>query len=420
MAVLLRRTLKNRFFALKDERRLVWDEVVVGVLAGEEVPPTGPSLHYRWDREAAEDVLLERVVTATPEQSAKLQSLFRRWGLFERQIRLLLWGTSWRQARAALVLAKMQCREAYAAIVTLLESENVDVRLAAVNALGILAHPEALPHLVGILPGSSGREVRAVLAAVLRCAERAPERLAPYLRHAAPLVRLVVAAALAELARKEEVSALLEAVSDPDAEVRAKLARALGQAGDPAGLPGLERLVGDPVWFVRLQAVAGLSKLGHSDAERALWQAARDADGRVRKKAAIALHHLLRDPLRVLTRLREKPDDGVAAAGLVDEWARQGITWQAINRVCSPLPMAREESQALVQELLRAGFFAATLYALEAHPEQPVRRALLRLVEEHAGAAARPHLSALLESPTLEVECRRRVESLLARLEARA
>lgn len=420
LSVFLRRTLKNRFFALKDERRLVWSEVVDAVFSGEPVPSPAPSLRYRWDREAAEEVLLERVVTATPEQSAKLQSLFRRWRLFEGRIRRLLWGTTWQQARSALVLAKMQCRETYPAIVTLLDSPNSDVRLAAVNALGIIGHPEALPPLLGILPGSSGREVRAVLAAVLRCAQSTPERLVPYLQHSAFLVRLVVAAALAELARKDEVSALLQAVADPEGEVRAKVARALGQTGDPAALTGLQTLVGDSVWFVRLQAVAGLSKIGHRATEPALWQAAQDADGRVRKKAAIALHHLLRDPAGLLARLRQQPGDGIALAGLVDELARHGVTWQAINRICSPLPMAREESQGLIRELLRAGFFAATLYAVEAHPDPPVRRELLGLVEECAGPAVRPHLAALLESPALDADSRRRVEGLLARPEAQA
>jgi len=394
--------------------------VADGVLLGEPLPRRSPSLRYPWDWEAAEGALQERILRAAPEARAKLQSLFRQWGLFQRRIQLLLWGNPWKQGHSALALARMDCREALPAVVALLERPYADIRLAAVNALSILAVPEAVKPLVGLLPGSDGREARAVLAALIRCAQSAPQRLLPYLKHPYPLVRLVAAAALAELARTAELPALLEAATDADAEVRSRVARALGHTGEREAVRGLARLAADPVWFVRLQAVAALGEMGGPFAQEFLWKILEDPDERVRKKAAIALHQLIHDPAQLLARLREMRRTRTALLGLVDHLARTGLTRQALNRVQSPVVLTREESQAIVRELLRSGFYQAVLYAVETHPEVPVRHELLRLVEEDAGPRAQPLLAALLTSTSLDAESRRRIEALVARPGARA
>ena len=418
--VFVRRLIKNHYYALKDERRLYWGQVADGVLLGEPLPRRVPSLRYPWDWEAAEGALQERILRAAPEARAKLQSLFRQWGLFQRRLQLLLWGNPWQQGHSALALARMDCREALPAVVALLERPYTDIHLAAVNALSILAVPEAVKPLVGLLPVGGGREARAVLAALIRCAQSAPQLLLPYLKHPSPLVRLVAAAALAELARHAELPALLEAATDADAEVRSRVARALGHTGEREAVKGLARLAADPVWFVRLQAVTALGRMGGPRAQELLWKVLEDPDERVRKKAAIALHQLIHDPVQLLARLRKPPGDATARAALVDHLARTGVTRQALNRVQSPVGLTREENQAIVRELLRSGFYHAVLYAVETHPEVPVRHELLRLVEEEAGPGVQPLLAGLLQSPTLDAESRRRIEALRGREGARA
>ncbi|MBI4466916.1 MAG: HEAT repeat domain-containing protein, partial [Acidobacteria bacterium] len=415
--VLLRRFVKNHYFILKDQRRVVWGQGIDGVLLGDPVP-AGPTSRYAWDWAAAEEALLERAPKATPVELAQLQSLFRRWGFFRDRVRRLLWGNPWQQARSALVVAQMQFWEALPAVVALLKRPYLDVRLAGVNALGILGLPQATAPLFALLPGSSGREVRTILSAVLRCLRETPDKLVPYLSSRSTLVRLVAAAALAELARKQELPALLKAAADPEPEVRAKVARALGGTRQPEAWKGLEWLATDPVWYVRLQAVAALGRIGHGPAEH-LWRALQDPDSRVQRKAAVALYERLRDPVSLLRWLRTHSADRTALAGLVDELARRGVTWEAINRVCSPIALAREESQALVRELVRSRFFAATFYAIQTHPESSVRQQLFALAEEEASPAMRLHLAALLRSATLDADSRRRAVALLGRWEAR-
>lgn len=420
LGVFLRRLLKNRFFALKDERRLIWGQAINTVLSGEPAPTQTPSLRRRWDREAAEEVLLERLAAATPEQRKQLQGLFRRWGLFEDRIRRLLWGNPWQQARSALVLVQMQCEEALPAVVTLLDDPHPDVRLAGVNALSILGRPDGVEPLIALLRRGGEHEARPILEALIRCGRNAPERLLPHLEQEPQQVRVAVAAALAEVARKEELPGLLRAVADPEPEVRAKVARALGRTQNPKALDGLGRLAEDPVWYVRLQAMAGLGRLGHPNAEPLVWRGIQDPDRRVRSAAAVALHDLLGDPGDLLARLRAQGVERAALVALVDKLSHEGVLWEAVNRVHSPLPTAREESRKLVCRLLEAGFYTEILYTVETHVDLSLRQELLGLVEKCAGREVRTSLAALRQSPVLDADSRRRVDEMLARWEARA
>ncbi|MFQ5696237.1 MAG: HEAT repeat domain-containing protein, partial [Terriglobia bacterium] len=383
-------------------------------------PASVPSLRFRWDRAAAEEAVLCQAPAPDPEKQGLLRDLYHRWGFYDTRRRRLQGGTRWQQARSALVLAQLGFKEALPAIIPLLESRSADVRLAAINALGTFAEPNTAEALLLRLSHGDGREARAILMALLRCVAGTPGRMTSHLQHESKLVRIAAAATLAELARPAQTDALLEAVDDPEPEVRSRVARALGRTGDRRALIGLQRLAVDPVWFVRLQAHAVLRRFGSAGTMESLGLGLEDSDGRVQAKAAVSLYYRLGDAAGLLRRLRSQGASPEAVGGLVDEMARHGTTWRAISSVCSPLGVEREPSQALLAELLRAGYFAATFDALESHANLDVRDELLRLVEQHAGPAAAVHVLGLLASSTVEDATRQRAAGLLARWEAKA
>ena len=416
--VFLRRFVKRRFFSIRDERRLLWVRIVEEALEGGGLPERVPSLRFGWERAVAEEVLFGRWRTATEEERARLQSLFRAWGLFDARRARLHRGGKWEQARSALVLGRMQCHDTLPDLLGLLHRAQSEIQAAVLNALDLLGDPEAIEGLVSFLIQRRPRETRPVLSALIRCGEGASDRLLPFLDHPLPLVRAVVAAALAEVVSPRDVTALIPSAADADPEVRAKVARALGRTGDPRAFEAVERLAVDPVWYVRLQAIDAFSRIRLPEVhDRLLW-AMRDRDWRVRQKAATAIHKFITDPVYLLERIREELDDRYALEALITVLEREGKTWEAINRICSPISLVRENSQELIIELLRAQKFAATLSAIELHPDRAVRRELLRLVDEHAGSSARAPLQELLESRTLDAESRRDIEVLLARPEA--
>lgn len=411
--IFVRRLVKQRLFAFKDERRLRWALKVEEVLERGTVEDHPGELRSSWDRQAAEEALLERLETAEPAERRLLTLLFRDWRLLDWRLSRLRRGNRWQRARSALILSIMQCKEALRDLLWLLEGRREDL-ITIVNALELLGSPEAIDPLITFYGGRGRGHTRPVLSALIQCGRQAPERLVPYLKHKVVSVRIIAAAALAEVASSGEVSPLCEAASDPDPEVRAKVARALGRTAHPEALAALLQLREDPVWYVRLRAVAALPHIRLPEVHDWLLKSTKDRHWRVRMKAAVALYKLVSDPVYLLDRMEAELNDRYAVEALIEVLEREGETWKAINRLRSPIAMAANDSQDLIARILSARKFACALYAIEMHPELPVRHEVVKLVKDFAGPSVLSPLKALLHSHTLDVETRRRVEDVLA------
>jgi len=117
------------------------------------------------------------------------------------------------------------------------------------------------------------------------------------------------------------LDALIAALQDPDRDVRQFAAKALGQIGDPRGIAGLVIALHDTQMDVRSQAAFALSRIG-APAVDALITALQDPDANVRANAARILGQTLAvggqivdEPMRpdALGRLR------VRRVGIVNE-----------------------------------------------------------------------------------------------------
>ena len=82
--------------------------------------------------------------------------------------------------------------------------------------------------------------------------------------------------------------AVLHCLDSPAAEVRAAAARAAGRIGVEPALDRLERLLGDPDWWVRFQAAQALLRFG-DEGQRRLQLAARRNEEPARETAALTL-----------------------------------------------------------------------------------------------------------------------------------
>lgn len=410
--VLLGRFRKNLFLARKSEQYLLWLRALKE--ARLRCGLQRRALRLRWNG-AAEEGLWELLDSASSRERLILKSLFQTRSLSDALGRRLRSGSTWEQARAALMLGRVQAREALARLVWLLERGRHDAQLAALTALERLGQPAAIGALVGFLAQRGARHSRHVLSALIRCGLDEPGRLLPYLTHRLPFVRTAAAGALAEVATSREVPALLQAASDQEPQVRAHVARALGRTGDACGFPALERLLADPVWYVRLQAAGALSQIRLPAVCDRLLHATCDPNWLVRDKAAAALYRFAGDPVYLLRRVQDELRDRYALEALVSVLEREGAIWRAIHHVCSPIAGTRQDSQALITELFRAGRCTSALYALETHPDPAVRQELLRLVREHAVSSGQPPLSSLPEVRAQEDETRPGMEAVVAR-----
>lgn len=105
-------------------------------------------------------------------------------------------------------------------------------------------------------------------------------------------VRAQAADAAGRVRLREAVPRLLDWLDDPNADVRAAAARALGQIGEQRAIQSLVRVLGDSNAEVRRAGVAALASIGTDAVVVPLLGRLDDVDARVRMDAAAVLGHL--------------------------------------------------------------------------------------------------------------------------------
>jgi HEAT repeat protein len=246
---------------------------------------------------------------------------------------------------------------------------SLDVRTAAVAALGADVSPEAFEALVRALPGAS---------ASLR--DRIAEALATGARE--PFFR-----------RVEELS------KAADVDVRLGIAWTLGRIGEPAGVTHLVRLLKAQEAVVRASAAGALAKVEAPAAIDALLEACEDRDPRTRAAVvnALAKHGAgdARIAARVLARLKD-PDAFVRNRAALALARVSGA--EAERALADPAIEARVDLAARLVALTIAGGDSALGRALDLMlAPDALQRALAFL--GHEDAALRPQFFARLRLP---------------------
>ncbi len=183
-----------------------------------------------------------------------------------------------------------------------LASADVDVRRAAVVALGRMGDPAATSALTDLLLDEDERPLWAAIAAALaRIGDRAP------------------------------FEALLTRLGDHDAAVRQAAIGALNSIGDPSTSTRIAALLHDPSPLVRESAVRIAGYFGYPDCVNAVFARCHDADDSVRA-AALELLPYFDDPraLDTLTAALADPVPRVRAAAAQALGSMPGATERAL------------------------------------------------------------------------------------------
>jgi HEAT repeat protein len=211
-------------------------------------------------------------------------------------------------------IRRMQRRKNRKGLIVALSSEDPAIRYLAVDALGGLHDPAAIPSLVRCLTGERGNDIRWKAAEALGNLGRAAVKpLVGVLSSADEDVRWMAALALGATRDDSAIGPLIALFSDPDRFVRGRATAALGMIGsaavpaltsaltdpdpdlrwgagvtfgiirDPSTLPLLIHALGDPVDLVRAEILAAVAGFGAEAAELLRTQTdsgepARDSD----------------------------------------------------------------------------------------------------------------------------------------------
>ncbi len=199
--------------------------------------------------------------------------------------------------RAARSLGVGGKTSAIASLQPLLEDPDWAVRQAAVEALGIVAHPSAIPPLVAAVRAADRIADQAGAAAVRAAAVEAFGRIGPAglpalleaLRDRHAKLRETAIAALGAIGGPESASALGAMVDDDRSGVRQVAASALARAAGPAAVPALRRALGHKDPTTRRAAADALATVRDAAAVDAVRGAVADGDRQVRDAAVRAL-----------------------------------------------------------------------------------------------------------------------------------
>jgi HEAT repeat protein len=222
--------------------------------------------------------------------------------------------------RAATALGALRVRAAEPWLIARLHHHDPLLRMACARALAELGAVDELPAITAALAevdAEPGDVVEVMLAF-------GPPGL-PFLREmlvaGSRSERRSAAVALGHIAAHQALPDLTGTLADPDDELVADAARALGQLGDPNATAALIALLGNGRrWFVRVAAAAALGTLEDPAAAPALVRELDAEEWDLRNAAARSLVALDSDGLDAVIAAMDKISDrGIAHfAGLVD------------------------------------------------------------------------------------------------------
>ena len=359
-----------------------------------------PSLHVR--RELATRALagdlrrletwLEIVSNHGHDPAGLEPAVFEEAGLVDRALRQLHDDRRWvRRAAAAGLLGWTGSPRAVRPLLEVVRdrrSEVAAVRAAALRALGRIRHADAVGPLVETLSSDESWLPPLVASMLARIGEPALLPLIERLEDdATPTpVRRWAAQILGDIGHRRALIPLVRALSDLDAEIRARAAKSIGRLGDERGVDALlERLLVDPVPFVRISVARGLSQLASERTLQFLVEALADPEWWVRLRAVQALEHLGPVAREVLVATLSDPDPQVGR-----EAAR---ALEGIGAVADALQVLRSEGYRpdageLLVDVGRAGNLEPLLDELESNDENVLReivRIVARIGDRRAG-----------------------------------
>ncbi len=289
--------------------------------------PTIHQISTLYDLDALEAVLEEQARSSSGRPGWLLE-VYDELGLVDKYVDMLRSARKWRdRAFAAELLGRVGGAKAVPALletVVATRTEDSDVREVALRALARIADPRAVEPLIRALETAEvwlapriadilarhGEAVVDPLIAVLNEGDHRPARawaanvlgevraqrafpaIVRLLDDPEDEVRAKAATALGRLGDRRAIGYLLDhLLSDPAPFVRVRISSSLGQLGGPEVTDRLVRALGDPAWWVRMRTVEALEQIG-SVAEGPLLIALDDADPEIRIRAAVSLERL--------------------------------------------------------------------------------------------------------------------------------
>jgi hypothetical protein len=289
-------------------------------------------------------------------------------------------------------LGRMRCEASTGKLAPLLEAKNAEIVPITVRALSKIGTLEALEAVLVRLPDLYSRSFvsRKSIESSLR--NFGPAAVSDLVRYGDlyvdPVSRASVLEVLGGLGTPEALSFAFRNLDHEDSEVRAKALKVIGAAG--GGLPPGEKervvaLLGDPVWFVRLQAAKALGTLGHDKAEPVLAKRLLDDNWQVRNAAATALVKTSDNAIGIFLDTLGATDR-YAKESVCEEIQKTDFVYRLIDNLESPGRETYGKSREILKIMASLGYGTPLREYLESGADDRIRRELTLIVQQGAAS----------------------------------
>jgi len=232
----------------------------------------------------------------------------------------------WEKKTALIALGQTRAKEAIMPLVEALDSDDPELRAAAVRGLGAIGTSEAaIPVLERLATGELNVPAATASTALASCCKNSPRTLLRYLQLSESKNRELLARVLPETDLDSLGEELVSLACDRNPEIRACAARGLTKLNPLIAVPSLTTLSIDDIWYVRLRAVIALGTIEGAESTDALLQALCDSNRLVRQRAAAALVRRSQDIQHIL-RQAISLNDPYGLQALISELERQGTS----------------------------------------------------------------------------------------------
>jgi len=233
--------------------------------------------------------LVHALMALGPDHRDAVADAYGRLGFVEQPLHELRSWNWTRRAEGALELGAFRRVEAAPRCLAMLASRMPEARLAAARALSDMAAPGAVRPVLEAIATCTRWAIGDTVGLIHGWGPAAVPELHATLRES-PVrqARMAAVEALGELAHRESRAIADPLLDEPDAELRTCVARAIGRMGGDGAIDLLKRSLDDSSWEVRAVAARALGAYGDAAAPL-LQEALNDPSWWVRMNAGEAL-----------------------------------------------------------------------------------------------------------------------------------
>lgn len=331
------------------------------------------------DWPAVESILFDLKRVAKGSVRARSLQAFQALGIVDHYLEHLESRRWWLRAEACEKLGLIASDRAVKPLIKGLSDPLPEVRVRATQALGHIGTSEALRPLVRALKSPGRWSAIRVSVVLITAGDEAVNVLLEEFQWLPDHAKLSAVDIFARIRSLRASPLLRELLTDPNPDLRARAANALGMLGDPTGAPLLVKSLEDPKWPVRAMSAKALGRLQETGSIHALKNALADPQWWVRANAAEALKAKGISGREALIDMLDS-EDPYAAQQAVQMLQESGVLDDFIGMLISTAPGEQTSALGVMTKLVKLRRIDLLTEAARLHPNRMVRQRLATLL----------------------------------------